>query len=63
VSKQHGATTFYHIKFCNDNDGVLKLPKIMTKTGQEMATGKMRMCGHADLRILELVQVRIMDLD
>jgi len=28
-----------------------------------MATGKMRMCGRADLRILERVQVRIMDLD
>jgi len=42
---------------------VFLLPKIMTKTGQEMATGKMRMCGRADLRILERVQVRIMDLD
>ena len=28
-----------------------------------MATGKMRMCGRADLRILEPVRVKIMDLD
>jgi len=28
-----------------------------------MATGKMRMCGRADLQILEWVQVKIMDLD
>jgi len=27
------------------------------------ATGKMRMCGRADLRILEWVRVKIMDLD
>ena len=27
------------------------------------ATGKMRMCGRADLRILERVRVKIMDLD
>jgi len=26
------------------------------------ATGKMRMCGHADLRILERVRVKIVDL-
>jgi len=27
------------------------------------ANGKMRMCGRADLRILEQVRVKIMDLD
>jgi len=27
------------------------------------ATGKMRMCGRADLRIFEPVRVKIMDLD
>jgi len=27
------------------------------------ATGKMRMCGRADLQILERVQVKIIDLD
>jgi len=28
-----------------------------------LATGKMRMCGRADVRILERVRVKIMDLD
>jgi len=36
VSKQHAATTFYHIIFCNDNNGVSTGKKIMTKTGQEI---------------------------
>jgi len=28
-----------------------------------LATGKMRMCGRADLRILERVRVKIVNLD
>jgi len=31
--------------------------------GNQPASGKMRMCGRADLRILEWVPVKIMDLD
>jgi len=31
-------------------------------TPKVMATGKMRMCGRVDLRILERVRVKIMDL-
>ena len=30
---------------------------------RQQATGKMRMCGRADLRILERVRVKIMHLD
>jgi len=36
-SKQHGATTFCHIIFCNNNNGVFTA-KNMTKTGQEIAS-------------------------
>jgi len=38
ASKQHTAATFYHIIFCNQNNGVFTAKKIMTKTGQEIAS-------------------------
>ena len=34
VRTQHGATTFYHIIFCNDKKCVFTAKKIMTKTGK-----------------------------
>jgi len=37
VSKQRTATTFYHIIFCNENNGVFTAKKL-TKTGQEIAS-------------------------
>ena len=37
-------------------------PTKKTENGPGGATGKMRMCGHADLWILERVRVKIMDL-
>ena len=48
----HSLFASFPTPFISDlDDGVVK------------ATGKMRMCGRADLRILERVRVKIMDLD
>jgi len=34
----NAATTVYHTIFCNDNNGVFTAKKIMSKTGQEIAS-------------------------
>jgi len=50
----------------NFKTAVFTITKVTVGCTQHLpssATGKMRMCGRADLRILERDRVKIMDLD